>query len=114
MVKNIYLISAFLGEERLYKIGITKRKVEKRIKELQTGNPAEFNIENVYVADNYAVNIEKNLHRYFREKKINGEWFYLDQDDIDQFTELCEMYYETFDLVQNNNTYIEERGITIK
>jgi len=41
MIK-VYLISAQIGDEKLYKIGHTRRTVEQRIKEFRTGNASEF------------------------------------------------------------------------
>lgn len=114
MTRNIYLISAEIGEEKYYKIGITKRTVEQRIKDLKTGNPAQFNVEKVYETDNYANSIEKRLHHTFSSKKIDGEWFLLDIEDIEKFEELCDQYYETFNMLQQNNLYIKERDIKFK
>ena len=108
MTRNIYLISAQLGEEKYYKIGFTKRKVEKRLKELKTGNPAEFKIEKVYVADKYGPNIESILHSIFKNKKVDGEWFLLEQKDIDDFEHLCDTYYKNLELLKEN-TYVQDK-----
>ena len=113
MTKNIYLISALLDEKKIYKIGYTKRSVNKRIKELETGNPYEFNIERVYVTDNYANNIEKSVHRHFVNKRIKGEWFDLDEEDINDFERLCKMYYNIVESLKDN-TYIQDKGMTFK
>lgn len=113
MTKNIYLISALLDDKKIYKIGYTKRDVSKRIKELETGNPYEFTIESIYVTDNYANTIEKNVHKHFQLKKIKGEWFDLDQTDIDSFDKICEQIYNSIDCLKNN-TYLQDRGIVFK
>lgn len=114
MTRSIYLISAEIGEEKYYKIGITKRKVEQRIKDLKTGNPADFNIEKIYRTDKYANSIEKRLHSKFKSKKIDGEWFILEHEDIQKFESLCDQYYETFNMLQEDNTYIQDRNIKFK
>lgn len=114
MTKNIYLISASLDEGKIYKIGLTRRDVYKRLKELKTANPYELKIEKVYEANNYGSNIEKSLHRKFRMSKIEGEWFELTDSDIDIFDELCKGYYKMFDELQKNNSYIAQKGIKFK
>lgn len=111
--KNIYLISALFKDEKIYKIGYTKRDVNERVSELKTGNPSEFVVEKLYIAKQYGSSIEKNLHNYFKNVRIKGEWFDLTESDIDNFITLCERYYKGFDAIQKN-TYIEDRGIKFK
>jgi len=65
-----------------YKIGKSKNAIE-REKTLASEKPT---IELVLVCEN---NIETNLHKKFREKRIRGEWFDLQADDI---LELIEKY----------------------
>ena len=57
MIYNIYLVCAEIGEERLYKIGYTKRPIEKRIKELKTGNP---DLELIWTCKAFDTKIENN------------------------------------------------------
>jgi hypothetical protein len=79
---KVYLIG---DNEGRYKIGCTKHPVE-RLKQLQTANPSDLKIIcTVSVKNDFMV--ERTLHRQFAEKNINGEWFVLDSDDIDNFTE---------------------------
>lgn len=114
MSKNIYLISCSLSEEKLYKIGYTKRAVKQRIKELKTGNPSEFEIEKVYIAEDYSASIENNLHKYFAHKLIEGEWFHLSIEDVNNFESLCEKFYNNFNMIQKNNTYLIDRDFKYK
>lgn len=67
-----------------YKIGITKGCIEKRIKALQTGNPNEITLINSYQTNNYR-KVESWFHRHYKLKRLEGEWFALEQDDIDNF-----------------------------
>ena len=113
-MKNIYLISVYFEDTKLYKIGYTRRKVEKRIKELKTANPYDFDIVKIFEADKYGSSIERNLHQHFRSKKIDGEWFSLSEEDVNEFESLCQNYYKNFEIVQNNNTYLEDRNIIFK
>lgn len=114
MGKNIYLISSLINDEKIYKIGITRREVSKRIDDLKTGNPYEFKIESVFFAKKFGNSIESRLHFHFKSKQINREWFSLDIDDIESFIGLCESYYKTFEMIQNENTYIQENKISFK
>ena len=63
--------------------------MEDRIKEFKTGNSSVFNIVEVYHPNNYAVTIEKKMHRYFKNKLVNGEWFDLTNDGIYIVDDYC-------------------------
>lgn len=71
-----------------YKIGVTKKEVEKRLKRLQTGNSNSLSIISTFYYS-YPFRLETMLHNFFREKRINGEWFILDNDDIFNFNSIC-------------------------
>ena len=101
---KIYLISSEINNDILYKIGITKREVKKRIKELKTGNPATLNIINVFESK-WASKIEANLHKRFYKNHINGEWFSLEPEIISNFNEICKEIHEIFELLNTSNTW---------
>ena len=111
---NIYLISAQIGEEKLYKIGFTKRSVEQRIKDFKTGNASDFLIEQVFQCDKYHITVEKRLHNHFNSKHVNGEWFLLEKNDIYEFVRLCHKYWEETDILNNQNTWMLEKNIKFK
>jgi len=106
---NIYLICAEFEGRRLYKIGYTRREVSKRIKELKTGNGSEL-----YLIDSFkskwGTKIESSLHRLYKPKKVNGEWFDLTDEDVKSFMVKCESIHETFEMITTNNTYYLETG----
>jgi hypothetical protein len=106
---NVYLICAEFEGRRLYKIGYTRRDVSKRIKELKTGNGSEM-----YVTDSFkskwGTKIESQLHRIFRSKKVNGEWFDLTDEEVKSFGEKCKLSHETLELITTQNTYYLETG----
>jgi hypothetical protein len=56
------------------KIGVATDSVNKRLKELQTGNPNKLKILKSVFVDN-PFEVEKNYHTLFKTKRINGEWF---------------------------------------
>jgi len=105
---KVYLISSELNNHTLYKIGITKRAVTDRLKELKTGNAATLNIVNVFESQ-WASKIESNLHK--RYKNISGEWFDLTEDELNNFLNVCNMVHNNFELLSKNNTWIIDKKI---
>lgn len=85
---NVYLISCGKDSDRKYKIGITKRKVEDRIKQFQTGNSERFEILGVYQSK-WGSKIESILHRNYQHLRIAGEWFNLSENQVDGFLNQC-------------------------
>jgi hypothetical protein len=106
---NIYLISSETNGQKLYKIGITKREIEVRMKELKTGNAADLSIVDSFQSK-WATKIEANLHRLFRPKKISGEWFELNEEDLVEFKGRCELLHGNFEMMEASNTYVIDRG----
>ena len=90
------------GNER-HKIGITKNNVEKRIRQLQTGNSNIIQLLNMYESINYK-RVEQILHARFSNCKTeaNNEWFNLSNEDILNFLTLCKKADETIDLLKDN------------
>lgn len=108
-MKNIvYLLN--LEDSDLYKIGITEEnKIDKRIKNLQTGAPKKINIVTLFKTE-FATIIEKKLHALFNTKRSNGEWFELSYDDILIFKDKCNQYNDNIKfLIENNNEFIIKR-----
>lgn len=106
---KVYLISAETNGKKLYKIGYTKRKVEERIREFKTGNTAVFSIIEVFNSK-WGTKIEASLHRQFYTKKVGGEWFDLDEDEISMYRMICQRLHENFELIEKDNTYFIDRG----
>jgi hypothetical protein len=100
------LISSELNNNILYKIGITKREVKDRLKELKTGNAANLNIVNTFESK-WATKIESNLHSYFERKRIEGskEWFNLEESDVKEFIERCQTIHNNMELISKHNTW---------
>jgi len=63
-------------ENTVYKIGVTKQKVENRIKQLQTGSDKKLETVKTFES-NFAYSVERNLHKIFNHKRINREWLNL-------------------------------------
>ena len=91
-MQKLYIIRS--GETQLFKIGISKDP-DKRLKQLQTGNPNllkiyfTFQINNKY-QNIKAVNIETTLHNFLKEyvrKHILNEWFNLTDNEVVKIAE---------------------------
>ncbi|HML22117.1 MAG TPA: GIY-YIG nuclease family protein [Aggregatilinea sp.] len=77
---TLYLLQA--GE--LFKIGITTRTVEERAKEIASPNGHSITI--VYSAwFSDARRMEMVFHQFFSKKLVVGEWFRLEEEDIEFF-----------------------------
>lgn len=82
MIGTVYLLCDPSTE--LFKIGMTRGDVNKRIKELQTGNSCE--IHSVKKFDTSIPSyIESSLHHHFFAKHALNEWYDLDLKDIIDF-----------------------------
>lgn len=102
MTKNIYL--ARQQETSLYKIGITKNKPSKRIKQLQTGNAAPLELVASFPTV-HDFKMETALHAHFQLKKREGEWFELTDEEVKTFTILCEEKEATMSFLKQNNHF---------
>ena len=69
--KYVYLLK--IPEKSIYKIGVSK-DVEKRIKQLQTGNYEQITLVHKFKS-NYPYKIESILHGMYKFKRIEGEWY---------------------------------------
>ena len=107
MIYNVYLICAEIGEEKLYKIGYTKREIEKRVNELKTGNAADFKIIDSF-RSKWGTKIESLLHKNFKNSKINGEWFNLTYEQVEQFRDKCQLFHQNFETLSQSTLYKEK------
>lgn len=96
----VYLLGD-AGQDNTFKIGMTRGAVEKRIKQLQTGNGEEIYLVNYYETD-YPFFVERLLHSKFCPKQKRNEWFYLDINDIVDFKKHCEEIEESAIALKDN------------
>lgn len=106
---NIYLISSEINGHKLHKIGYTRRTVETRVKEFKTGNASEFEIVDRFHSK-WGTKIESQLHKIYSQKKLSGEWFRLDEEDVESFKEHCQRIHQNLELISEHNTYYQQRG----
>lgn len=77
----LYVVSFIDTSSKVfYKIGIAKDH-RSRLATHQTSIPFHLKIELICYVENMRDN-EKELHELFKEKRIRGEWFSLDKEDI--------------------------------
>lgn len=107
MEYKVYLICANYNDEILYKIGYTRTDVNKRIKQLKTGNPYEFKIMGVFESK-WGSKIEAVLHRKYKRNRIDGEWFRLDISDVENFNNDCRKVHDGLEVV-SNTLYFKNR-----
>jgi len=96
----VYLLGDW-GRDNVYKIGVTRGDIEKRIKKLQTGNSGEIYLVDYFLTEHPFI-IEKNLHQRFYPNKILNEWFSLTHEEMMKFRENCQKIEDMLDTVKNN------------
>jgi hypothetical protein len=79
----VYLIKG--GD--FFKIGVTK-SLNSRMKYFQTKLPFEVE-ELAIIASDDSYGLEKQLHEQFEHKRVNGEWFSLDEEDVETIQSLA-------------------------
>lgn len=96
---KIYLLQ--VGD--YFKIGYTKNDVNKRVKQLQTGNHEEITIRYVFETK-FGMKVERALHNVLASKRTLGEFFDLDAKDVSNFMDLCYRYERAISIT--SKTYI--------
>lgn len=104
---KVYLIKNLDDDQ--YKIGYTRRTVEKRIKEFKTGNCNQLKVIHEFESK-WGTKIEASLHRRFKYKKIAGEWFKLEKEEVDNFIPECQKLHQNFDILNLTNSFVMEKG----
>ena len=98
--KYVYLIRS--QGDKFYKIGISKDP-EIRLKDLQTGSPKILEIvATQLVEEDFARDIERDLHTRFEILRQGGEWFYIPDKllpKVIKAIELSRFYREKIDAV---------------
>lgn len=99
MIGSVYLLCD--PSTDLFKIGMTRSCVSKRIKELQTGNSCEIHLVKKFDTSIPSF-IESSLHRHFMGKHSLNEWYTLEQQDIIDFEETCNYYEKIAEAMKDN------------
>lgn len=80
----------FVCSEYGYKIGCAK-DYKSRVKSLGTIMPFDYDVTHVIECVNYQ-ELERILHKAFESKRIKGEWFKIDNDDMKDVQKICDNY----------------------
>ena len=102
----VYLLGDF-GKEFMFKIGVTRGTIERRIKKLQTGNSSELYIVD-YFQTEHPFFIEKWMHIKYSNKKILNEWFELTMEDMKNFKSDCQRFEYLYIISHQKNKNIEK------
>ena len=109
----VYLIGE-IDKVGKYKIGSTRAKdVNKRLKQLQTGNSSELFIKESYETE-HPFKLEKMLHNHFKSSNLIGEWFELSESDTEAFRGVCEEKEKIISCLKNNPFYFKTRIVPMK
>lgn len=99
-MKFIYLIKSNINGDDLYKIGITQN-INKRLKQLRTANPDLTLLDSFETK--HGNKIESTLHNLYKNKRIDGEWFLLEELDVISFDEICSNIERGLDSLKDDN-----------
>lgn len=85
-----------------FKIGMTRQNnIEKRIKELQTGNPNEIWLHSYYETE-FPLKIEKMLHGRHRISNVKNEWFNMTVQEVFNFKKECQECERLLSILKDN------------
>jgi hypothetical protein len=104
MDKGYVYLLAEMGDKLRYKIGITKNNVEKRVKQLRTGNSDDIMIIHRYHSLNYK-KIERMLHTKFKNDRLHLEWFTMTDEQVMAFMAEAKKADETIDFLIKHNPF---------
>lgn len=99
------LLSVSPDNIETYKIGVTKRNINTRISELQTGNPNKITLHRQYETTNY-LKVEKWLHRKYQIKTdAKNEWRTLTDEQVFSFLDDCRAADDNIQFLLDNNSF---------
>lgn len=93
----LYLIQK--ENSNTYKIGISKKNPNLRLKSLQTGNESILVLD-YFIKSKCYTNLEVALHNEFKLNRKNGEWF--EFDDIEYVKNRIEKVNEQLEFLLNS------------
>lgn len=102
---HVYLIT---NDYHHFKIGITAGAIEKRLKQLQTGNSEKIELVKSYKSEHHRT-IESWLHKKYFNQRLEGEWFQLTDDDVMLFEDTCQSIETTVKFLKEENYFFKKR-----
>lgn len=85
---EVYLLQS----DKYYKIGKTTN-FEKRFRDIKLQLPAKVICIHRINTNNINM-LESHWHKYFKNKRKNGEWFELSRNDVDEFVSQLEVIFK--------------------
>ncbi len=105
-MSSVYLLKN--EDQGVYKIGRSIRP-QSRAEQLRTGNHSELTVIETYSSP-YANEIETALHKTFSSKLIQGEWFRLTANQVQDFDIRCQQIENNIKtLIENGNPFVKKR-----
>ena len=99
---------------KLYKVGFCEknRGVNKRMQEVKVGFPYKIEIIHKFETK-YGSKLETIIHRKLQfnkkleddEEVLEGEWFYLSDEEVSGFLEMCKKTEDNIDFISDNTTF---------
>jgi len=117
----LYYIYVFGNlSKSIYKIGFCNKNKGslRRMSEVQTGCPYKLELIHEFETK-YGSKLEGAIHRRFELSKqceldgenLNGEWFNLSKEDLDNFKEICKKTENNFDVIVENSTFADKNRL---
>ena len=78
------------NDQYIIKIG-RSYNVTERMKQIQTSNPYKISLIQAYKCNDCCI-LEKMVHNYYKEKRLEGEWFKFTEQDINECKELISKF----------------------
>lgn len=91
---------AIHGNDNLIKIGFTTDP-DRRIKELQTGNPFPLKIIHLREVSGDVKTIEKIIHKSNNHRRVKGEWFKISTEQAIAEIDVALMHFDDVDDLHN-------------
>jgi len=99
--RKVYLIESIINNKCQYKIGVSKNP-DKRLKQHKTSNPNDLLILHEFKS-NWPFKIESTLKRMYNNNSIDGEWYELSKNQVDNFIKTCNMIENNFKTIYNKH-----------
>jgi predicted GIY-YIG superfamily endonuclease len=100
--RKVYLIESYHNNLIQYKIGVSKNP-KKRLKQHKTSNPNDLTLLYEFES-NWPFKVESTLKRMYQKQSIDGEWYNLNDNHVNNFLEKCNMIENNFKTIYNNST----------
>ena len=101
----VYLLGDW-EKDGVFKIGVTRGTIERRIKKLQTGNSGEIYLVSYFQTD-HPFFIEKWMHLKYHKENVLNEWFELGIQDIVNFRKNCQEFEDFYEKTHNKGKNLD-------